>query len=501
MSDRTRGRCRVAGGLAGGFALSFLWAASKIEPAVPFPPLSVAERIIRLTPGDLATFFIDTLGQIAVRLLGAGSIVGFLVVSALLPEATAAGGRPRPYRAGTVVAILGAASAFVAPLTPSPAGAILGSLAGGALYGVSLAWLVDANGRKTDLSRRRALASLGGAAVGFAVGGTLLGRATRRLAGPDTEVPIRAPDEPAGLPAGTGFAEIPGLSPEVTSVADHYVVDMDLMDPVVEADPWILRIGGMVQRPMDLTFWTLQRDFTIVEEYSVLTCISNPVGGNLVGSSAWTGVRLGEVLSRAGIRDGAVDVVFRCADGYSDSIPVEAAFDPSVILAIGQNGRPLTWEHGFPCRVRVPVVYGMKNVKWLEEIEVVGRDYRGYWEQRGWSDVATVRTQSRIDVVGPGVRAGEAAWIAGVAWAGGRGVSRVEVSTDAGRTWRPARLQPPISRLTWTRWAYRWTAPGPGTYRILCRAVDGDGSFQEFTERPPHPSGASGYHEVEVKAT
>lgn len=105
----------------------------------------------------------------------------------------------------------------------------------------------------------------------------------------------------------------------------------------------------------------------------------------------------------------------------SDSIPVDAAFDPSVILAIGQNGRPLTWEHGFPCRVRVPAVYGMKNVKWLEEIEVVGRDYRGYWEQRGWSDVATMRTQSRIDVVETRVRVRQRAWIAGVAWAGSRG--------------------------------------------------------------------------------
>lgn len=128
-------------------------------------------------------------------------------------------------------------------------------------------------------------------------------------------MPIGAPDEPVDLPARPGFPEIPDLSPEITDVADHYVVDIDLMDPVVEADGWILRIGGTVRTPMDLTFSDLQRDFTIVEEYSVLTCISNPVGGDLVGNSAWTGIRLGEVLSVVDVQDGAVDVVFRCADG------------------------------------------------------------------------------------------------------------------------------------------------------------------------------------------
>jgi DMSO/TMAO reductase YedYZ molybdopterin-dependent catalytic subunit len=500
VTARTRTGWRVAGGLAGAFALSFLWAANRIEPAVPFPPLLVAERIIRLTPGDLATFFIDTLGPNAVRLLAVGSIIGFLVVAALLPEATAAGSRARPYRAGAVVAILSAFSGFFAPSAPPPAATVLGSLAGGSLYAVSMAWFADENKGNADLSRRRALISLGAVAVGFAVGGTLLARAARRLEGPDTDVAIRAPDEPAGLPKGTEFPEIPDLSAEVTAVADHYVVDIDLMDPVVKADGWILRIGGMVQTPTDLTLSTLQ-SFTIVEEYSVLTCISNPVGGDLVGSSAWTGVRLGEVLSRAGTLEDAVDVVFRCADGYSDSIPVEVAFDLSVILAIGQNGQPLTWEHGFPCRVRVPSVYGMKNVKWLEEIEVAGRDYRGYWEQRGWSDVATVRTQSRIDVVGPNLIAGRPAWVAGVAWAGDRGVSSVQISVDGGRTWQEAMLRAPVSGIAWTQWALRWSPPAPGSYRIVCRAVDGDGRRQEATERPPHPSGASGYHEVEAEVT
>lgn len=287
----------------------------------------------------------------------------------------------------------------------------------------------------------------------------------------------------------------PGISPEITSVSDHYVVDIDLIDPLVEAPGWTLSVHGLVDRSLTLTFPELQRRFRLVEQYSVLTCISNPVGGPLVGNSKWTGVPVGEVLAEAGHQGGSVDVVFRCADGYSDSIPVTAALDPSVILAIAQNGRPLSQEHGFPCRVRAPAVYGMKNAKWVEEIEVVGFDYKGYWERRGWSDVAVVRTESRIDTAGRPT-AGQATWIGGVAWAGTRGISRVEVSVDDGRTWAQAMVHPPLSPLAWPQWAYRWTPGRPGIYRVMCRAVDGEGRVQDRTERPPHPSGASGYHEI-----
>lgn len=209
------------------------------------------------------------------------------------------------------------------------------------------------------------------------------------------------------------------------------------------------------------------------------------------GGARWRG------LFDAGLQEEAVDVVFRCADGYSDSIPVTAALDPSVILAIAQNGRPLTREHGFPCRVRAPEVYGMKNAKWVKEIEVVGSDYNGYWEQRGWSDVAAVRTESRIDTAGsPTI--GQRTWIAGVAWAGTRGISRVDVSVDGGDRWVQTMMHRPLSPLGWTQWAYRWTPGEPGTYRITCRAVDGEGRLQDRTESPPHPSGASGYHEITV---
>ena len=221
----------------------------------------------------------------------------------------------------------------------------------------------------------------------------------------------------------------------------------------------------------------------------------------MVGHSAWRGVRLRDVLAAAGSRSGAMDVVFKGADGYTDSIPLEIALDPSVILAVAQNGEPLTREHGFPCRVRVPRIYGMKNVKWLQAIEVVETDYKGYWMKRGWSDSAVIKTQSRIDVAGDDGTAavGTETWIAGIAWAGDRGIDGVEVSVDGGDSWEPAQLKDPLSELSWRLWAYRWTPDRAGSTKVMCRATDGAGEVQTAERTEPHPAGASGYHALEVE--
>jgi len=489
------------GSVAGSLALSFAWAASRINAAIPFPPLSLAERVIRITPGGIATFFIEKLGHNAVRLLSVGSTLGFLAVSAILPRLSSRNARPHPYVSGGLLAGISAA-ALSDPVRPSVTSALALSLGMGALYALVLAWLLEpprtVESRPADPSRRRVLAGLGAVAAATAVGGTVLGHIARRLVGPDTNVAIRSPDEPAPIPSRAAFPSVVGLSEEVTPAEKHYVVDIDLLDPVVEAAGWTLTVGGLVERPSKLTFSELQGRFRLFEEVAVLTCISNWVGGPLVGSSRWTGIRLRDVLSSAGLRKGAVEVMFRCADGYTESLPLERAMDSSVLLAIAQDGRPLRQEHGFPCRLRAPAVYGMKNPKWLPEIEVVSQDHQGYWEQRGWSEDATVRTESRIDTAGSDLRAGSQTWVAGVAWAGIRGISKVEVSTDSGRMWGPAILLPPLSPYAWTQWAFRWTPPRPGTYRVLCRATDGTEALQDAARRLPHPSGASGYHEVGV---
>lgn len=498
---------RLAGALATAVVLAALWAVSGWVTAVGFLPTQVATKIIRSVPGDLATFFIESVGHLARPLLVAGVLAGAVLLGAETLARTARDGRLRPFLAGVVLAVIG----WLALLPTSSGGlatqgALLSTLAlvVAALLYARIAEAVAA-GRSAaphthDPGRRRTLRMGAGSALALALTGGVAGYFARKLGGPNRAIALVEPLVPAPLPERSGFPQIPGLTPEITTAGKHYVVDINLVQPSVEAEGWNLKLTGEVESPLSLSFSELGQGFEVVEEYSVLTCISNEVGGDLVGSSLWGGVRLRDLLDAAGPLPGALDVVFRAADGYSDSITLETARSPSVLLAFAQNRRPLTQEHGFPCRVRVPSTYGMKNVKWVESIEVVARDYKGYWMERGWSDLALVRTQSRIDVAGDSdaAVAGDATWIAGVAWAGDRGVDKVEVSTDGGRTWHDAQLKEPISPLTWRQWAYRWTPEEPGTTSVVCRATDGLGEVQTKRLAAPHPAGATGYHLREV---
>jgi DMSO/TMAO reductase YedYZ molybdopterin-dependent catalytic subunit len=278
---------------------------------------------------------------------------------------------------------------------------------------------------------------------------------------------------------------------------------VDIIDPRVEAPSWRLAVTGLVDHPLTLSFQDLQHRFPVVEEYAVLTCISNKVGGNLVGNSIWTGVRLRDVLNQARVKPGAVDLVLRGADSYLDSIPLQRAMDPGVLLAIAQDRKPLRQEHGFPCRLRIPAIYGMKNVKWLQSIELVDSDFIGYWQSRGWNDTAIVHTESRIDVAGEdgSAKRGRPTWIAGIAWAGDRGISKVEVSADGGKTWSEAILKDALGPLAWRLWAYRWTPEEAGGIRVAARATDGTGATQTPRFHDPYPAGASGYPEKQVTVT
>jgi len=497
----------MAGAVAAAISLSVLWLASALWNGAPFAPSAIGESVIRLAPGGVATFFIETFGSWARRLTTLGAVGVSLIVGMEALVATAKRWEaPRPAIAGAILVVLAGAASFGAPASDPSIPALVVALGAAYLsYVVASGTLLRALRNvehEPDSSRRRVIRTGVAAALGITVGGTVLGWIARALTGgPDTDVKLVAPAVRAGVPSRTGFPDVEGISPEVTRTADHYVVDINLVQPSVEADDWSLRVFGAVDREVDLTFRALQQRFEVVQEYSVLCCVSNEVGGELIGNSAWGGVRLAEVLEEAGAREGAFDVVFRAADGYSDSIPLELALKPQVLLAVSQNDRPLTQEHGFPCRVRIPSIYGMKNVKWLESIEVVESDFKGYWQERGWSDDATVRTQSRIDVAGAdgSARRGEATWIAGVAWAGDRGVSKVEVSTDGGGTWSEAQLRDPISQFSWSQWAYRWTPSDDGDALVMCRATDGAGDTQTDDVAPPHPAGATGYHRVTVR--
>ena len=287
------------------------------------------------------------------------------------------------------------------------------------------------------------------------------------------------------------FPQIENLALEVTPTEDFYEVSKNAFDPQVAADGWRLEVAGLVATPLSLSYEDV-KSLPSIEEYATLACISNYVGGDLIGNAVWRGVRLKDVLQMAGVKEGTVDLLLRASDDYTDSISIDRAMADATILVYEMNGAPLTPAHGFPVRLLVPGIYGMKNVKWLTRIEAIDYDFKGYWQRRGWDDRAEYKTMSRIDAPDSTVR-GETT-IAGIAFAGDRGVSKVEVSTDGGKTWERAEIKEPLSPYTWVLWHKQWTPPGQGKHRVLVRATDGRGETQTSSYAPPAPSGSSGYH-------
>jgi DMSO/TMAO reductase YedYZ molybdopterin-dependent catalytic subunit len=303
-----------------------------------------------------------------------------------------------------------------------------------------------------------------------------------------------SPEEP--------FAELEAegkLTPVITSVADFYHVSKNISDPVVDGASWSLTIDGKVAKPLTFSYDdVVARAKT--QNITTLACISNELNGDLAGTAEWTGLPLRELLEEAGVDPATVDIVFRAADGYDDSIPLAQAMHPTTLLVTGMNGEPLPPDHGFPVRLIVPPIYGMKNVKWVERIEAVDHDYQGYWQTRGWSDPAPYQIWGRIDTPASGeeIAAGPAV-AAGVASAGNRGIFRVEISLDEGDTWADAILEPSINPdFTWVRWVFPFEATGPAA-SILMRATDGEGNVAPEEQNPPLPDGATGWPQRSVR--
>jgi DMSO/TMAO reductase YedYZ molybdopterin-dependent catalytic subunit len=231
-----------------------------------------------------------------------------------------------------------------------------------------------------------------------------------------------------------------------------------------------------------------------------MECISNPVGGELMSTGSFTGVSLRDLLSTAGPQAGGTWAAFKAADGYAESIPIsliEGA--PEILVAYDLDGAPLPMGHGFPARMLIPGHYGMKGPKWLDSITVVDHEAGGYWEQQGWDHNAVIKTTARFDVPREGdiVKLGPVL-LAGVAFAGTHGISKVELSTDAGRTWTEAPFKAPLSPLTWVLWRAEWTPAAEGPYDLRVRAADGSGTLQSAHSAPSYPSGSSGYHTVHI---
>ncbi len=291
------------------------------------------------------------------------------------------------------------------------------------------------------------------------------------------------------------------LTPLVVEDGEFYLIDTALVKPQVDPTTWSLRIGGMVDNPIEIGYDELLERSTTVAPVT-LSCVSNEVGGGLVGNAVWQGVPLADLLNEAGVQEGATQVASRSIDGWTCGFPTEAVFDGrTALVAVSMNGEPLPVRHGFPARLVVSGLYGyVSATKWITDIELTTLEgFDGYWIPRGWSKLGPVKTQSRIDT--PRRRetlvAGEPTAIAGVAWAPDRGVTNVEVSIDD--EWVEATLSEELGADAWRQWMVPWT-PTAGDHVLAVRATDGDGVTQTADLAPPAPNGASGWHTILVRA-
>jgi DMSO/TMAO reductase YedYZ molybdopterin-dependent catalytic subunit len=503
-----RGRSATLAAVYATLAMVLAMVVGRFTVGTPLIPELIAQQIFALVPPVLFTPLIRTFGFWAKWLAFALAIVGYIAGGLALGWGYGRWSRAPSIAMGCLFggAIWLVVMTIVLPLlgagffgTRLRAGIWVG--AGGLLvlhllYGALLGWLAGptpSEGRaqqpgqaaSSGLERRALLRGLVGLPmVGFATAAAQLCLA----------VAARLASASALL-----FEAIKGLAPEVTPNAKFYTISINLFDPTVNPRTWRLKIHGLVENPVSLSLDDLKA-MPAHEAYITFICISNEIGGRLIGNALWTGVPLKDLLALARLKEGARKVVFRADDGYSTGVPLERCLRPQTFLAYAMNGEALPQEHGFPLRAVIPGYYGMKQPKWLTEIEVVGDDYLGYWEERGWADEAVVKTMSRIDVPphrGQISRTGQV--IAGVAFAGDRGIKGVEYSIDGGQTWQEAQVKPPLSPYSWVLWAGNLELPHEGEYLLAVRATDGQGHEQDARVAEPLPDGASGYHKLRIK--
>jgi DMSO/TMAO reductase YedYZ molybdopterin-dependent catalytic subunit len=356
-----------------------------------------------------------------------------------------------------------------------------------------------------DWDRRRFLQISGGVAVSSVVLG-LVGRSllTGRSASvtENAQLPTAAASLP-DLPTDASL-DVAGITPIIMPNDRFYRIDTALISPRVDADTWSLRVHGLVDREVTLSYADLTA-MPLFEQYVTIACVSNKVGGDLVGNALWTGVDLRDVLDLAGVQPEGAQIVGRSVDGFTAGFPTSWAMDPArrPMIAMGMNRQPLPVDHGFPARLIIPGLYGyVSATKWLKEIELTTWDgFNGYWVPLGWAKEGPILTQSRIDTprAGATLAGGTVVPVAGVAWAPDRGVRKVEVSIDGG-DWQSAEISDPLNDASWVQWLLPWTTPAAaGDHRLEVRATDGTGQVQTAEVTSPAPDGARGHHTITVK--
>jgi DMSO/TMAO reductase YedYZ molybdopterin-dependent catalytic subunit len=468
------------------------------------PLVVVGAAVIDLTPGAVKEAVIGVFGSHDKAFL-------FVVLAVVVGVLAAVAGVLEARRAwlGRALVLAGAVLGVVAALTRADATVLAAAPA--AVTGVGAAWALaflvsrtpQAEPARSPLPRRAFLAwSAGAAALGLlaALGGQLATRTARaavtaraafRLPGPTASAPP--------VPAGASLA-VPGISSVVTPVAKFYRTDIELVIPQLDPAQWSLTVHGMVRRPFTLN-WQQLVALPMEEHYVTLACVSNEVGGPLIGTAKWLGYPVRLLLERAGVLPGADMVYSESFDGYTAATPLSAMVDPdrAALLAIGMNGAPLTFVHGYPARLVVPGLYGyVSATKWVVDLKVTRfSEQRGYWVRQGWAERAPIKQSSRIDVPRPGptLPAGRQ-WVAGVAWDQHVGIAKVEVQVDDG-PWHEAQLARAINADTWVQWRWSWDA-APGDHQLRVRATNARGVRQTSGISDVLPDGATGWHTVEV---
>jgi DMSO/TMAO reductase YedYZ molybdopterin-dependent catalytic subunit len=492
--------------------------------------LGVSELLAGLLPG--ASSLVASVGQwlidhqppgakdVAVSLFGTNDKLAFELIIIAISLVIGAGLgllARRHFEIAAVLFVVFGVVGFVAsladPLASSTVAAASAAISVGAGLWV-LSWLLDGSARRVatgkrgatmpDWSRRSFMIRAGAVGVS-AVAAGYLGRALldRQRVAPVSSGPL-IPPASVTVPALDATQDlsptIPDLTPIVMPNDRFYRIDTALLTPVVDTAGWTLKIHGLVDRETTLT-WEQLIALPMFEQYVTISCVSNEVGGTLVGNAKWTGVRLRDVLDMAGVQAAATQLVGRSVDGFTAGMPTAWVTDKArePMIALKMNDVPLPPNHGYPARLIVPGLYGyVSATKWLAELELTTLEsFDGYWVPLGWSKEAPILTQSRIDTPRSGVAAGQV-HVAGIAWAPDRGISRVEVSVDG--LWSDATLSRPISDATWVQWVYDWAAQ-PGGHVIKVRATDGTGAVQPEQPSPPAPDGARGWHTVNVSVS
>jgi DMSO/TMAO reductase YedYZ molybdopterin-dependent catalytic subunit len=285
---------------------------------------------------------------------------------------------------------------------------------------------------------------------------------------------------------------------EVTSNDNFYRVAIDIFDPTVDGTTWSLQVVGVNGNGKTYDLPSLQ-NLPVTTEYNTFECVSNVINGDLISNASWTGVKLSDLFTDAGgVPQDAQNVVFYSVDGYSVAIPIAIALQGDSMVAYEMNGVTLPQRHGYPLRAVIPGLYGMMSAKWVRKIQIINTSYSGYWQTRGWSPTGVVQTLAFIIIPGDGAQPSLSQnkgtiLLGGYAYAGARGISKVEVSTDNGQTWQPATLKPELAGNTWRLWAYAWSPSATGSYSILARATDGTRALETSEQTDTFPSGATGY--------